>query len=951
IYVEASQGGIEAPTLQGHAGKELTLSAQDNIDLSSRVETYVSERWEKSGFLWFSSSSGMRESAEFTQTHLASGKTMSIDSKKGGINAQGSQFVSQSEDILMQAQKDILLNAVKATLHHREDDSSWWGLCGTSKHGYHQEAEVFGAKAHNQIRAYSGQGYIKGEGVQLQSQKISIHGEKGIALNELQLEQFESIKNYGLDLSIFGVNVFRPSRSKGPNNSISLGYSQDTQTTETSQGRHGILHAKTVEVSTGQDKESKVDLRGMNAKVNELISDTNELLLGGSEQTTKKNSEGFGFSVGWNLATETPEVGMNIYSQKNTLETFQKALVSIGTFTNKRKESTMNISNGIEGGIEKSRGETMFVNIDHAQSKESQEGGNFGVSLGAENMNLSVGANWGSKTSLEGLTNFTWGKDTSNLVRKNIHHKNTDTRGGFGVSVGISKEGVDVGVQVQVGDQSFGMSTQTIKDIFSLGKDISNLSSFQRPTNLTQLVDTTNSLLETVDKTQNLLQNMDIPMPEEVQKVVNTAKQVGSIAKFVDQKVLNETFWKDLGKGIQEFKLPQTFDDFLSQSKEGLSKVADTLSEAQKNGIPIPGELSNALQGTVNVLSKTQGLTEKMKTLDFTSFPSSFTGEFSDLLKNGHQVLNFGKELQNITKKMGVPLPKEWTSALDKAHQVVNTTDTLYNNVSQNAFLKSFNIDSNIQFPESFKDGIELTQSFLNTTQQTGSFLKDLGVDIMPEGVSQFMTTAQRIVNLTEKIEKNFSVNDFQKAFEEFKLPQTFGEVVNQGTKALSKVTKGIEKFTKKGGIVPSELSKNLEYAQILLMEAEKITNPIGNTEEALFSPKAFSDLLNQGQSFTSTASKIQKALEEIKIPLPEEWTQSLQTAQELISSGTTLQQGFYQEAFLKTLQEGNFPSFLKNTFSATHIPTSLSEGIETAQVILNNMDQMESLLSTYGIE
>lgn len=757
INVHAETGGIQGHGLQATAGQNMGFKAQKDIDLRSIAEVYTSERESGSGFLGFNSWHREKQSADFTQTNLKAGQTLSAESTNGGINLQGANLVSETKEIALEVQKNIDLGALKVTLHERNDSSSWWGLSGTKKSGYHQKAKVFGATAHDHVGTRSHQGKVIGEGAQFRAKSVSIHGEKGIELNELLLEKAESVKNYGLDFTIFGFNIFKPTQFKGPNASVSIGYSEDTQSTKMTGAIHGSFTTDHATFSTGKGSFTDVrgsNLSGLTKEAADLTLDTDKFMTGGSKQEILQTSTGGGGKIGVNVLAWTPEVEGSGFDKTKTQVTYQKGIMKVGHLTNKREGTEVHLSQGIDGYIQSSSGEPLQLTVDHAQSKETQSGGGGGAKIGVDKFHAHAEAQWGEKVSSEGLTNFTLGKNTQNLTRTDNRHKDYNTQGKIGASIGISEEGIDFGVQAQFGDQSFEVSSQTLKDIDSFAEGLGDLSKLQFPMNLHEAFDTAQNILNKANTASSLLQNMGVEVPENVQKFMNTAKTVVDITQFVDSQLSDGV----LQKAFDQFKIPESFNELISQGNGALSKLTGVISQAKTMGVPIPGSIDNVLNQTQDILKGTEMLTHMIghathhgpQDLKATDFKASF----ADITTYGKQLMTNLTGVQDVLQKMSIPLPEELQNVIKTGTSVLNTTETLYQGLYEGAFIQ---ILGNSALPQLVEEVVGQTQTFLKglkpelglgdkLPQSFKTFFE--GMDAVKEGIEMF----HKAQNLSDKL-------------------------------------------------------------------------------------------------------------------------------------------------------------------------------------------------------
>jgi hypothetical protein len=480
VVVVAQDGRINAPVLQAEARKNILLSGKHGVSVDARSS--VSRRsHSSSGFLGFSRDSGYQDHAHFYQARLKSGQSCTLLAEQGGISARAAQIAS--DHITLKARDHVELSAEKVTLHSKRVESSWFGLSKTTTTERKDVAAVTTLTG-NRTEIVSEAAKVLGESVQIDSQKATVHGEKGVELREVRLEHEKTVEQKRLCLNVLGFDLIAPTEGGLPilTPSVSVGFQTKRTHQHTSTGQHGFVRADELSISTGKDAQA--DLRGMDLvgqsqqHIAKMSLDTDRLILGGAvhHETTDKSFSKETVGVAY-AGTFVPTTSVSVSQQNGSVDRTTEAHVHLGHVTNKRAGAEIRAEN-VAGGIASASGETFSAVIDPTQATTTQVGFSTSVGVSGDTISLSASGNGGELRESGRVFTIS---NASNLTGSTvIQRENSDTRFGVGVNLNITADPTKLrgGVSVQAGGESFGVDTAMVTAFTEISEKRSFLVDF-----------------------------------------------------------------------------------------------------------------------------------------------------------------------------------------------------------------------------------------------------------------------------------------------------------------------------------------------------------------------------------------------------------------------------------------------------------------------------------------
>ena len=524
LFVEAG-GKLEAPMLQASAGSDAILSGVKGVNLDSRSSVYRSEEWDNSN-LW-GEDRGYKEDVKLFQTDVQAKGHLVIKSSEGAIEARGANLSAKNGNIIADGHKGVNVNPLTTTVNSHHYTSSWFGLSNSETNESHTEVRNFEGTAKDKIQLTSADGKIEMRSAQMRADKIALKGTKGIDARAIEREDKIKTTEKGLTLNMFGVDLANPKgtpKFTGPSLGVRAGYSENTVIQTNQEGVQGTLSANHISVETG--KGADTNLHGMNiqglekgSKVKSFESDTDHLLLGGTKKNQSNETQSWNVTVGADVTGDI-SLGGGYKQQSYQTDTYDQADVNIDQFVNHRTGAKVQIGEGIKADINQTTGEKFDLDVDHAQTKQSQSGWSAGGELsinpvsGIPGGGLYGGYNTGEKRSSERLTQVNIGNGT-NFTRTDIHHEDYDTRAGFEANGSVNSKGMQsMGLSVQKGDNNFQLQYHSLTKGNSSSK-----------------------IVNTAHKAFNATRVADMVHKNGVKNVTNIVKNQGWVSKETGEKL------------------------------------------------------------------------------------------------------------------------------------------------------------------------------------------------------------------------------------------------------------------------------------------------------------------------------------------------------------------------------------------------------------------------------
>jgi hypothetical protein len=265
------------------------------------------------------------------------------------------------------AGEQLRLGAFVETFHSEETEHSF--LSTTTTRRSWQEALVFDARCSTRLSLKSKRNRVTGEGANLFTPWMQIHGEAGIALNELRLIKTEEIETKGMCIKILGIDITDPFGNgiPIPKPSIEGGHKYKTNRTTLYYGQHGNINASRLEVSTGDHAEAS--FQGSALIAGHFVSNTPVVRFGGSTynqiQSTHRHEATAGVAY---VGAFVPTASMSASTTEHRTHGYHAGVVQVGRYENLRAGTQIHASQGIIGEIKEFNGTPATLSVTHNQT-------------------------------------------------------------------------------------------------------------------------------------------------------------------------------------------------------------------------------------------------------------------------------------------------------------------------------------------------------------------------------------------------------------------------------------------------------------------------------------------------------------------------------------------------------------------------------------------------------
>jgi hypothetical protein len=458
-------GLLKGDMVKLKSGEDMYLAGVNGVQMNSHFSSYRSEGYDDRRF---------KESTKEHTVDLDAGRTLFVESSKGGIEARGAKL--KGKTVALHAKLDINLNALTTTVKSADYVRSLFVNRDTKE----QHMEVLPTKIDaEQFSIYSSEGKNHIRSIEIDAKQGHIHGEKGNDGRPVETEQISSTTQSGFSLSFLGQTFAAGEMPKlgMPTPTVGIGTYNKTEVRVSKSGHPGYIRSDSLGVSTGRNGVS--DFRGMNLVGQtkpemDLITNTPLLLTGGIATQTKSYSENTEVNMGISFSPTPILTGSASYSQNESESTtYLKGKYQIGHLTNLLPGAEFHAGNGIDLQINNVSGAHMSLIVDHVQAKQSQNGYSVGGGFTGSMGSFHASVHGGEKTSSTELTNVTIRDSGGCVTRTDSKYQDYDTRTSLGLNVSalnmsnLSKSVPVVGISGGIGDHEVSFSTADLKSLTS----------------------------------------------------------------------------------------------------------------------------------------------------------------------------------------------------------------------------------------------------------------------------------------------------------------------------------------------------------------------------------------------------------------------------------------------------------------------------------------------------